>query len=283
MTIAAPSGETEEQWSQGLLADIGAPDTVNNEDNILQWMTAEEPTDNWFDRNNPLNASLGTSSTSGLGSYPNLQVADQETADMIEQTNMSGIANALRSNASPDAFSAAVVGSPWASSHYGGNPDAIANIPTPGGTVTAPSGAQLDSVTGDIGSAIGGAAGGATADAVESLFGINGGAGLATRILLGVVALIFLAIGLDKLFDSSASPSDIVVQAPQSVSNQAGKAQTFASKGRGQGRRPPMGKEHKQEKQPQGKAKGTPFQRGKHVAGKGAEKIAETGAAAAVA
>lgn len=281
MTIAPVStgGETEQQWAQGLLSDLDAPDTANNEDNILQWMTAEEPTDNWFDRNNPLNASLGTSSTSGLGSYPNLQVADQETADMIEQTNMSGIANALRSNASPDAFSAAVVGSPWASSHYGGNPDYIANIPTPGGSITAPSGAQLDSVSGAIGSAIGGG----TASAVEGLFGINGGAGLATRILLGIVALIFLAIGLDKLFDSSASPADIVVQAPQSVSNQAGKAQSFASKGKGQGRRPPMAQPHKQAPQSKGKPKGTPFQRGKHVAGKGAAKIAETGAAAAVA
>jgi hypothetical protein len=280
--MVSPSGETEQQWTQQVLADIGAPDTANNEDNLLKWMTAEEPTSDWWDRNNPLNASLGTSSTSGLGSYPDLTTGAQETADMIEQSNMSGIAQALHSNASPDAFSAAVVGSPWAASHYGGNPNYISDLPIPNGQTTAPAGssaAQAELTGLDLNPANGfgvpgtvaGAAGSAVVSGVEGLFGITGGEGLMTRILLGIVALIFLIIGLNKLFDHSASPSQVLVEGAQSA---PGTIKKHANAGAGRGQRPPMAPRHNGGSSEKKSAKGSPFKSAKA----GAEDVGKAGA-----
>lgn len=120
-------------WASAVLQDAGLPSTQNNIDNMLRWMSAEEPASNWSDRNNPLNASLGTSAADGTGSYASLAQGAQFTAQMIKQQNMSGIYNALASNSDINAFSAAVVASPWASSHYGGDPNHLATIPVPAG------------------------------------------------------------------------------------------------------------------------------------------------------
>ena len=70
-------------------------------------MTGENPPTDWYNRNNPLNASLGTDSSSGLGTYSNLSVGAQETADMIRQSNMIGIYDALEHNAPTPQFSRA--------------------------------------------------------------------------------------------------------------------------------------------------------------------------------
>jgi hypothetical protein len=125
-------------WANQVLADVGAPVTLNNINNILHWMVAEEPGSDWFDRNNPLNSSLNTGSTDGTGSYGSLADAAKATAQMIKQSNMSGIASALQSDSSLDAFSAAVVASPWASSHYGGDPSHIAQTQATEGQIAAP-------------------------------------------------------------------------------------------------------------------------------------------------
>jgi hypothetical protein len=114
---------TQEVWATFLIEQINAeggdvPLTQNNVDNIVLWMTSEEPASNWYDRNNPLNASLGTTSSDGTASYANLTAAASYTAKMINQSNMSPILNALNANASTASFRAAVVASPWASGHY---------------------------------------------------------------------------------------------------------------------------------------------------------------------
>ena len=57
---------------------------------------------------------------------------------MIKQANMSGILQSLQTNASLQSFSASVVASPWASSHYGGNPDHIAQTQATGADIAAP-------------------------------------------------------------------------------------------------------------------------------------------------
>jgi hypothetical protein len=128
-TAGVTPNVTQAIWATFLLLEINAsgketdgrtvPITLNNIQNIERWMVAEEPSSDWFDRNNPLNASLGTGSSDGTGSYANLSVAAQETAAMLTQSNMSGILDALQGDEPPATFSAAVVQSPWASSHYG--------------------------------------------------------------------------------------------------------------------------------------------------------------------
>ncbi len=119
---------TPTSWATAVLKYLGAPITQNNIDNITRWMRAEKGAD-WFNRNNPLNSSVGTDSIDGTGSYPNLGVAARNVAGMINQGNMSGIKQALMSNAPLPTFSAAVVESPWASSHYGGNPSYFTDVP----------------------------------------------------------------------------------------------------------------------------------------------------------
>jgi len=126
--MTSPSGQptvvqtaTNYVWAAELLNDAGLPPTPNNIHNITSWMVSEEPASNWFDRNNPLNASLGTSSSDGTGSYPSLNVAATQTATMLRQSNMNGIYQALANNAPFATFEAAVVASPWASGHYGGH------------------------------------------------------------------------------------------------------------------------------------------------------------------
>ena len=73
-------------------------------------MTAEEPSSNWFDRNNPLNNGLGSGGGSGLGSYPNLTVAAQDVANNLATGNYgyNQIDYSLEQNAPLDQFAAAV-------------------------------------------------------------------------------------------------------------------------------------------------------------------------------
>jgi len=123
-TPASGAGGTgsKHDWAQLLLQDVGGvPVTENNVTNIGRWMTMEEPSSNWNNRNNPLNASLGTSASDGTASYSDLASAAQYTAKMINQSNMSAIKAALAANASASDFAAAVISSPWASSHYRNN------------------------------------------------------------------------------------------------------------------------------------------------------------------
>lgn len=125
---------TQADWAAQVLSDANLPTTQNNVQNIERWMVAEEPPSHWWNRNNPLNASLGTSASDGTAGYTDLATAAAYTARMIQQTNMAGIYNALKANADVNTFSAAVVASPWASGHYGGSPNAIANILVPTAT-----------------------------------------------------------------------------------------------------------------------------------------------------
>lgn len=110
---------TNYSFAQSVLTDAGLPTTQNNINNIARWMTHENSASNWFNRNNPLNASLGTSAADGTASYPDLTTAASYTAKMIRQSNMASIFNALAANASTADFSTGVCIAPWASSHYG--------------------------------------------------------------------------------------------------------------------------------------------------------------------
>jgi len=147
VTIA--TSYTPPAWAEQVLMDVNAEDPngpnvpidANTVGDITHWMPAEEPVGNWYDRDNPLNASLGTSSTDGTGSYPSLTAGAEYTAAMIDQSNMAGIRAALAADDPVALFSPAVVASPWASSHYGGDPQHIAETSPGGGAAPATAGA----------------------------------------------------------------------------------------------------------------------------------------------
>lgn len=227
----------EAQWATLLDRDVGiANPTANEVDNTMRWMTAEEPTPNWFDRNNPLNASVGTGTVDGTGSYPDLTTGARYTAGMINQSNMAGIRQALVSDASPADFSAAVVASPWASSHYaqpGHAPDPghISAIPVPSGTTPAPSGTAGAGTVTTVPAGAGGSSGTGSSSGggglLSSVAGVVGGGifgGLADS-LLGVGATLVLLSGGAVLVvlgvQKTANPQRKVTQTLRDAKNNA--------------------------------------------------------------
>ncbi len=226
---------TPTTWAEEVITDANLeapsapaiPVDANTVNDILHWMPAEEPANNWYDRNNPLNASLGTSASDGTGSYPNLATGADETAKMIDQGNMAGIRNALASDAPVGTgFSQAVVASPWASSHYGGDPLHIAETVSSPSSPAAPASAGFvgqapTSVSGSALDALTGSASGANATDVSlnkspfDLFGIpqtivGGVAGTVwqevgpfiIKGILVVTGLGIIVLGLAKMTDA---------------------------------------------------------------------------------
>jgi len=168
-SIFVNSVPTNFLWATLLLKNIGAPVTANNINNILRWQAAENPPASWYNRNNPLNASLGTDKADGTGVYSDLTTAAKNTATMIVQGYKGGaigggIYTALMNNAPTDEFSIQVVNSNWSSNHYGvaaaGSDLAVpgrqaswfTSIPVPG--VVAASNADVNEGTAPAGSGI---------------------------------------------------------------------------------------------------------------------------------
>lgn len=121
---------TPQDFAQAVLTDAGLPITQQNITNMLIWMQNENPVSNWAPRNNPLNASLGTSAADGTAGYKDLATAASYTAQMIKQRNMSPIYSALqKGGASQAEFGKSVITSPWASSHYGGDVSRFTGTP----------------------------------------------------------------------------------------------------------------------------------------------------------
>ena len=116
-----PGESTNFDWARWVLKDGGWAQTSNNITVITQWMTSEEPTDDWWDRNNPLNNGLGSGGGSGLGSYSNLLVAAHYVALNLEEgtADYGAIVADLKASAAPSTTARAIWDSPWAASHYG--------------------------------------------------------------------------------------------------------------------------------------------------------------------
>ena len=130
---------TNYDWARLVLRDGGWPQSSNNVTVITQWMTSEEPTSNWFDRDNPLNNGLGSGGGAGLGSYPNLHTAAYYVAKNLStgQFGYGAVVKDLRASAAPSTTARAIWASDWASSHYGyGSAWATGTAPT----VRTPSG-----------------------------------------------------------------------------------------------------------------------------------------------
>jgi hypothetical protein len=236
-----PKPWTPTSWVKQVLQDAGDKLTQANINDLLHWLPAEELVSDWWDRNNPLNASLGTGSSDGLGSYSTLGVGAEYTARMLEQKNMSGIQDVLKTGNAPlSKFSAAVVASPWSGDHYGGNPTHIAQT-VPGGGA-APTSAGMSSggstaggVTGNIlnttplpevGTVAGKAARAAVpvatflADPIGHIF--TSGKTLIIRGTLILVGIILVLIGVSKLFgQTDSNPVQTVVEGSQNVASAA--------------------------------------------------------------
>ena len=124
---------TNYDFARLVLRDGGWPVTSNNVTVITQWMTSEEPTSNWFDRDNPLNNGLGSGGGAGLGSYPNLHTAAYYIAKNLStrQFGYGAVVDDLKASAAPSTTARAIWDSDWASSHYGyGRSWATATAPT---------------------------------------------------------------------------------------------------------------------------------------------------------
>lgn len=118
-TPTVTTAATNYAWAKDVLGRVGGPtfQTDNNVTNMVAWMVSEEPPDNWWNNNNPLNIDAGGT---GSDTFPSLDASAAETAKWISTySNYTGIKNALANNAPYDQFKAAVVASPWAAGHYG--------------------------------------------------------------------------------------------------------------------------------------------------------------------
>lgn len=131
VTVPTSGPLNNQQWATLVLQDANLPVTANNLQVIMQWMTAENPTSDWYHNNNPLNNGYNSPSTpygggsGGTGTYPNLYVAAQAVADNLTNPSTStkygygNIVTALENDADPSVTAAAIWASSWASSHYG--------------------------------------------------------------------------------------------------------------------------------------------------------------------
>ncbi len=111
---------TNADWAKLVLINGGWPVTEENVTVMLQWMREENGTDNWWNRNNPLNNGHGSGGGSGLGSYDSLVTAAWYAADNLRKRSFyTAIVAALEDGTSAHAVAQAIWASPWAESHYG--------------------------------------------------------------------------------------------------------------------------------------------------------------------
>jgi hypothetical protein len=118
-TLAA--GGTNHDWAKLVLLYAGFPRSEENVAVFTRWMRQENGTDDWWNRNNPLNNGWGSGGGSGLGSYANLDIAAQNAAKALHgNPGYGAIVAAFASSAPTSVTEQAIWASPWASSHYAG-------------------------------------------------------------------------------------------------------------------------------------------------------------------
>jgi hypothetical protein len=112
---------TNYDFARLVLQDGHWPVSSNNVTVLTQWLRAEEPTSDWWDRDNPLNNGLGSGGGSGLGSYSSLMTAAHEVARNLENSAWgypAVLADLVHSSA-PALTARAIWRSSWAAGHYG--------------------------------------------------------------------------------------------------------------------------------------------------------------------
>jgi hypothetical protein len=136
-TLAA--GGTNRDWAQLVLLSGGWPMTEENTTVIMRWMRQENGTDNWWNRNNPLNNGWGSGGGGGTGNYANLVIAAQKAAEALGKVGgYRNIVATLSTSAPTATIESAIWASPWASGHYAnGGHWSYADVPvvkSPAGT-----------------------------------------------------------------------------------------------------------------------------------------------------
>ena len=132
------AGGTNHDWAKLVLLLGGFPMTETNVTVFSRWMRQENGTDDWWNRNNPLNNSWGAPGEGGTGSNDNLVIAAQNAAAALRSVGgYSGIVDAFMASASTDSIEQAIWASPWASGHYA-NGGHWSYVPVP--IVSAPTG-----------------------------------------------------------------------------------------------------------------------------------------------
>lgn len=116
-TLAA-SG-TNHDWATLVLIDAGFPVTDNNVTVLTRWMRQENGTDNWWNRNNPLNNGWGSGGGGGTGSYDNLVIAAENAAKALHgNPGYASIVASFSTSAETTVTESSIWASPWASGHY---------------------------------------------------------------------------------------------------------------------------------------------------------------------
>jgi len=116
-TLAA-SG-TNHDWATLVLIDAGFPVTDNNVTVLTRWMRQENGTNNWWNRNNPLNNGWGSGGGGGTGSYDSLVIAAENAAEALHNNpGYASIVAAFATSAKSGVIESAIWASPWASGHY---------------------------------------------------------------------------------------------------------------------------------------------------------------------
>jgi hypothetical protein len=214
-------------WAALLLQALSAPTTQNNVTNIQRWMNSEEPAQSWLSNNNPLNTTMQSSGyiandTNGYGGPGYVDVASGLAA--TAQTITSGypsILAALRSDAPPATFDSAVVNSPWAASHYGGQLSSAPLLADATGSGTDPTG-----VLGQIEQGVGAFATGGVLGAATGISGIGGLISETTtlvsdvssptwwkRIGIGALGIVAIGVGLVVLIATSDTGEKVISDA----------------------------------------------------------------------
>jgi hypothetical protein len=112
-------GGTNYDWAKLVLLSGGWPITDNNVTVLVRWMRQENGSNNWWNRNNPLNNGYGSGGGGGTGHYANLIVAAQKAAENLHRhPGFAPIAAALAASSSTEVTEQAIWASPWATGHY---------------------------------------------------------------------------------------------------------------------------------------------------------------------
>jgi hypothetical protein len=147
---AATPPDTNFDFADLVLEDLGIEPDTTDADNIVEWMEHENSPSTWTGTagaNNPLNNGLGSGGGSGLGSYPDLTTAAGEVAAELSGAKGSGLTGGaavikdLQTSAPEAQFATDIENTNWAGGHYGHAAWSASAVPTVTAESSASSGA----------------------------------------------------------------------------------------------------------------------------------------------